>query len=130
MESSSEALSPPHEEPTTNDKLNDVIDEIWRLNLDSIPTQSNEKPGPSQKGPPKWLTKTIENVRPDEVGKTGTRSSTRQNEGDVDNSDSPVDMDIAYNCELSFSTDHEPTSFKEATSHDEWKQAMQKDMMP
>ena len=36
-------------------------------------------------------------------------------------------MDIAYNCELSLSTDHEPTSFKEAASHDEWKEAMQKE---
>ena len=36
-------------------------------------------------------------------------------------------MDISYNCELSFSTDHEPNSFKEAASHDEWKEAMQKE---
>ena len=64
--------------------------------------------------------------RPNEVGKIGTRSSTRQNEGDVDNSNSPVDMDISYNCELILSTNHEPTSFKEAASHDEWNEAMQK----
>ena len=38
VESSSEALSPPHEEPTTNDTLNDVIDRIGGLNLDSIST--------------------------------------------------------------------------------------------
>ena len=121
VESCPEALSPPHEEKTTDDTLNDVIDRIGRLNLESVPTQSSEQPGPSQKGPPKWLTKTLENVHPDEVGKTGTRSSTQQIEGDVDNSDSPVDMDISYNCELSLSTDHEPTSFKEAASHYEWK---------
>ena len=42
VESSSKALSPPHEEPTTDDTLNDVIDRIGRLNLDSISTQSNE----------------------------------------------------------------------------------------
>ena len=59
VESFSEALSPTHEEPTTNDTLNDVIYRIGRLNLDSIPTQSNEQPGPFQKGPPKWLTKTL-----------------------------------------------------------------------
>ena len=94
VESFPEALYPPHEETTTDDTLKDVIDRIERLNLDSIQTQSNEQPGPSQKGPPKWLTKTLENVRPDEVGKTGTRSSTMQNGGDVDDSDSPVDMDI------------------------------------
>ena len=105
MESSSEALSPPHEEPTTDDTLNDVIDRIGRLNLDSISTQSNEKPGPSQKGPPKWLTKTLENVRPDEVGKTGTRSSTRKNGGDVDDYDSPIYMEFSYNCEFNLSTD-------------------------
>ena len=89
MESSSEALSPPHEEPTTDDTLNDVIERIERLNLDSIPTQSNEQRGPPQKGPPKWLTKTLENVHPDEVGNIGTRISTRQTEGDVDDFDSP-----------------------------------------
>ena len=98
MESFSEALSPPHEEPTTDDTLNDVIDRIGRLNLDSISTQTNEQPGLSQKGPPKWLTNTLEIVRPDEVGKTGTRSSTRQNGGDIDNSDSTIDMEISYNC--------------------------------
>ena len=98
MESFREELSPPHEETTTDDTLNDLIDRIGRLNLESIPSQSNEQPGPSQKGPPKWLTKTLENVCPDEVGKTGTRSSTRQNKGDIDNFDSPVDTNIAYSC--------------------------------
>ena len=60
------------------------------------------------------MTKTLENVHPDEIGKIGTRSSTRQNEGDIDNYDSLVDTDIAYNCVLNLSIDHEPTSFKEA----------------
>ena len=36
-------------------------------------------------------------------------------------------MDVSYNCELNLSTDLEPTSFKEATSHDEWNEAMQKE---
>ena len=40
VESFPEALSPPHEEKTTDNTLNDVIDRIERLNLDSIPTQS------------------------------------------------------------------------------------------
>jgi hypothetical protein len=131
MESPSEALSPPHEVPTTSsdqeDTLSDVIERIGRLNLDSTPSQSTEQPGPSQKGPPKWLTKTLESVHPDEVGKTGTRSSTRQNGGDVDDSDSVVDMDVSYDCELNLSTNFEPTSFKEVASHDEWKEAMQKE---
>eukprot|EP00253_Pinus_taeda_P009462 PITA_09462 len=65
VESSSEALSPPHETPTTDDTLSDVIDRIGRLNLDSDPTQSMEQSGPSQKGSPKWLTKTLEIFHPD-----------------------------------------------------------------
>eukprot|EP00253_Pinus_taeda_P026112 PITA_26112 len=72
VESSSEALSPSHETPTTDDTLSDVIDRIGRLNLESVPIQSTEHPGPSQK-------------------------------------------------------DFEPTSFKEVISHDEWKEAMQKE---
>ena len=36
-------------------------------------------------------------------------------------------MDVAYNCELNFSTDLEPTSFKEDSSHDEWNEAMPKE---
>lgn len=36
-------------------------------------------------------------------------------------------MDVFYDCELNFPTNFEPNSFKEATSHDEWKEAMQKD---
>ena len=101
-----------------------MIDKIGRLNLDSAPTQSIEQSGPSQIGPPKWLTKTLESVQPNEVGKIGTRNSTRQNGGDVDNPDSLVDMDVSYDCELNLSTDFEPTSFKEVVSHDEWKEAM------
>jgi len=118
VESSFEEHSPPHETPTTDDALSDVIDRIGRLNLDSVPTQSTEKPGPSKKGPPKWVTKIFESVHPDEVGKTGTINSNRQNGGD---------MDVSYDCELNLSTNFEPTSFKEATSHDEWKEAMQKE---
>eukprot|EP00253_Pinus_taeda_P033502 PITA_33502 len=36
-------------------------------------------------------------------------------------------MDVSYDCELNLSTDFEPTSFKEASSHDEWKESMQKE---
>eukprot|EP00253_Pinus_taeda_P005716 PITA_05716 len=127
VDSSSEALPPPHETPTTGDTLSDVIERIGRLNLHSVPTQSIEQLGPSQKGPPKWLTKTLESVHPNEVGKIRTRNSTLQNGGDVDGSDSPVDMDVSYDCELNLSTNFEPTSFKEAASHDEWKEAIQKE---
>eukprot|EP00253_Pinus_taeda_P006706 PITA_06706 len=127
VESSSEEYSPPSETPTTDDALSDVIDRIGILNLDSLPTQSTEQPGPSQKGPPKWLTKTLESVHPDEIGKTGTINANRHNGGDVDDSNSHVDMDVSYDCELNLSTDFEPTSFKEVASHDEWKEAMQKE---
>eukprot|EP00253_Pinus_taeda_P013008 PITA_13008 len=57
----------------------------------------------------------------------GTRNSNRQNGDDVDDSNSPVDMDVSYDCELNLSIDFEPTSFKDATSHDEWKEVMQKE---
>jgi hypothetical protein len=77
LESSFEAPSSPHEEfLATSSKsevhLDDVIERIEKLNLDdnSIPSQSVEKPRPSQKCPPKWLIKTLESVHPEEVGKT------------------------------------------------------------
>lgn len=44
------------------------------------------------------VTKTLESDYPDEVGKTGTRNSTRKNGGDVDDSESPIDMDVSYDC--------------------------------
>jgi len=124
VEFSSEPLSPLHETLTTDDTLSDVIDKIRRLNLDSFPNQSTEQLGPSKKGPPKWLTKTLESVHPDEVGKTGTRNTNRQNGGDIDDSDLPIDMDVSYDCELNLSTYFKPTSFKEVASHDEWKEVM------
>ena len=74
VEYSSKALSTSSETPTTDDTLSDVIDKVKRLNLDLVPTQSTEQPGPSKKGNPKW--KTLESVHPDEVGKIGTRNST------------------------------------------------------
>lgn len=83
----------------------DVIEKLERLNLDSITNQSNEQLGPSQKGPPKWVAKTLENIFPNEVGNTRTRSSTRKNGGDVDDSDLLIDMDVSYNCVLNLSTD-------------------------
>jgi hypothetical protein len=124
LESPFEAPSPPHEEvPTTSSKpevhLDDVIEKIERLSLDenSTPSQSVEQPRPSQKGPPKWLIKTLESVHPNEVRKTGTRNSTKQNGGDVHNSNSG-DVDDTYDCDLNLSTNFEPTSFEEATFHD------------
>jgi hypothetical protein len=52
--------------------LDDLIERIEKLRLDekSTPSQSDEKPRPTQKCSPKWLTKTLESVHPDEIGKT------------------------------------------------------------
>eukprot|EP00253_Pinus_taeda_P012398 PITA_12398 len=36
-------------------------------------------------------------------------------------------MDVSYDCELNLSMDFEPTSFKEAASHDEWTEVMQRE---
>jgi hypothetical protein len=73
LEFTFEAPSPPHEQvPTTLSEpgvhLDDVIERIEKLSLDekTTPSQSTEKPGPYRKGPPKWLTKTLESVHPDE----------------------------------------------------------------
>jgi hypothetical protein len=130
LESPFEAPSSPHEEVlSTSSKhelqLDDIIQKFEKPMLDEnlAPSQSAEQPGPSQKGPPKWLTKTLESVHPDEVGKTGTGMSSRQYGGNVDNSNSVDidDMDVSYDCELNLSTSHEITSFKEATSHYEQK---------
>jgi hypothetical protein len=40
-----------------------------RLDENSTPSQSTEQLEPSQKCPPKWLTKTLESVHLDEVRK-------------------------------------------------------------
>jgi hypothetical protein len=111
--------------------LDDVIERIENRRLDenSTPFQSVKQPGPSQKVPPKWLTKTLESVHPDEVGKTRTIISSRQDGGSVDNPKlGDVDeMVVSYDSELSLSTNLEPSSFEEVTSHDEWKESMQKE---
>jgi len=129
LESSFKAPYSPYEEVRTTSsepkfQLDDVIERIKNMRLDenSTPSQSTDKPRLSQKGPPKWLTKTLESVHPD-VGKTGTKLSSKQDGGNVDNSklDDVDDMDVSYDCELNLSTKHEPNSFKQTTSHDEWK---------
>jgi hypothetical protein len=55
--------------------------------------------------------------------------SSKQDGGNIDNSNSNDvdDMDVSYDCELNLSTNLELTSFKEVVSHDEWKEAMQKE---
>jgi hypothetical protein len=129
-----ETPSPPHEEvPTTLSKvhLDDVIERIEKLSLDENLglSQSTEQPEPSHKRPPKWLTRTLESVHPDEVRKTRTKISSRQDGGNVDNSNSSDvdDMDVSYDCELNLSNKLELNSFQEATSHNEWKEAMYKE---
>jgi hypothetical protein len=44
--------------------------EKLRLDENSTPSQLDEQSRPSQKGPPKWLTKTLESVHLDEIGRT------------------------------------------------------------
>jgi hypothetical protein len=136
LESPYEAPSFPHEEvPATSSEsevqLDDVIERIEKLRLDEnlTPSQSTKQLGPTQKGPPKWLTKTLESVHLDEIRKRGTGLSSKQDGGNGDNSNSGDvdDMDVSYDCELNLSTNLEPTSFKEVASHDEWKEAMQKE---
>jgi hypothetical protein len=55
--------------------------------------------------------------------------SSKQDGGNVDNSNlvDVVDMDVSYDCEFNLSSNHEPTSFQEDTSHDEWKESMHKE---
>lgn len=98
MESPSDALSTPHEVQTTSpyqeDTLSEVIERIGRINIDVAPSQLIENLGPSQNGPPKCLTKTIESSHPNEARKKETRSATKQNVADVDDLDSTNDMDV------------------------------------
>ena len=73
-----------------------MIERIGRLSIND----EADQPGPSRKIP-KWATKTLESVHPDEVGKMGTRSSTKQDDGgDANNSNSSdvEDLDISYEC--------------------------------
>ena len=99
--------------------MDDAIEMIERMNLD-------ENLAPSHRGLPKWLIKTLESVHPNEVRKTKNRMNSRQDRGNVDNSNlgDVDDMDVSYDCELNLSTNLELTSFEEATSHDELKEAM------
>ena len=48
----------------------------------------------------------------------------------MDHFDSPIDIDVAYNCELNLFTDLEPNSFKESASHDGWIECCKRSMMP
>ena len=80
--------------------MDDVIEQIGRLNIEENEAPLIEQPGPSQNFR-KWVTKTLESVHLDEVGNMGTRSSTRQDDGGyADNSNlSDVDyMDVSYDC--------------------------------
>ena len=60
--------------------------------------------------------KTFESVHPYEIVNIGTTSLTRQEDtGDL------INMDASYDFELNLSANHEPTSFEEDISYDEWK---------
>lgn len=89
MESPYKSLSSRHEFLATSSNHEDtsnVIERIRRINLDA--THLNEwinmdhlrKPPPPQNGSPKHLS-----VHPDEIKNMGTKSSTKQDGGDVHN---------------------------------------------
>ena len=99
-----EAPIPPHEEthkeevPTTSLELDDDIERIGRLNLEENEASPAYHLGSLMKIP-KWAIKTLESVHPDEVGKVGTRNSTRQDDGgEADNLGD--DMDVSFDCAL------------------------------
>ena len=58
--------------------------------------------------------KHLKGVHLDEIGKTGTRFSSKQDGGNIDNSKSGDldDMDVSYDCELNLSTNLALTSFE------------------
>ena len=121
-----EAPTHPHEEvpatsPEQKVQLDDVIERIERISInDEAPPA--DQPGPSRKIP-KWATKTLESVHLDEFGNMVTRSSTRQEDGGE--ADNPSDdMDASFDCELNLYANLEPNSFKEASTHAEWKESM------
>ena len=99
-----------------------MIEGIDRLSLEGNeePPQLVGQPETSQKIP-KWLSKTLESVHPNEVEKTRTRSSYKDKieNGAVKGSYLGNDVnDSSYDYELNFFADCELTSFKEAFSHD------------
>ena len=96
-----------------------MIERIGRLGLEENEATPVDQPGQSWKIP-KWATKKLESVHPNEVGKTGTRISKRHEDGgEVDNSGD--DMDVSFDCEFNLSAKFEPTSFEEASTRVEWK---------
>ena len=76
LESTFEAPSPPHEFMSTSsgqeDPMNDVIERIERLNLDSTSSQSMDKIRQYYKFPPMWLTKILLSTHPIEAKKIRT----------------------------------------------------------
>lgn len=73
------------------------MERIGRLDLEENEAPPTNQPGSSWKVL-KWVSKTLESVHPDEVGKMGTRCSTRQDDGrDTNNSNlgDVEDMDVS-----------------------------------
>ena len=134
LESSFVAPSPPNEQFPTNlsnheVQLDDLIEGIVNISLEynGAPSQFVEQPRTSHKIP-KLATKTVESVHIGEVGNTGMRNSTRQNDGgyandstsrDVENPHLDNYMEASFDYELNLCANCEPTSFEEATSHEE-----------
>ena len=115
LESPFEAPYSPHEQVSSTSlenhgQLDDVIERIERLSL-----EDNESPSRKL---PKWAMTTLESVHLDEIGKTRTRSSIRQDDGgnaDYSNSsdtNSRNNVKASIDCELDLSTNSEPNSFE------------------
>lgn len=84
------------------------------------------------------MERTFEMVKPNEIGKTRTRSSywarkeNRNLEGSilddvVDDGLSIEDKNCNFDMELNFSVSFDPTSIKEVIPHDEWINSMKKE---
>ena len=84
--------------------MDDVIERFERMNLKENEAPLDEKSKTSQKFP-KWVTKRLESVHPNEVRKKRNISSTRREYGGVVDNSSLVhveDMDVSYDSELLF----------------------------
>ena len=93
-----------------------MIERIERLSInDEAPPA--DQPVPSRKIP-KWDTKTLESVHPYEVGKTGTRSLKRHEDGGGEDN-SGDDMDVSFDCEFNLYVNFEPTPFIEVDACNE-----------
>jgi hypothetical protein len=108
--SSSSSESPSSDSSSDNDSPppNSSTDRRTSVYINPIYNNGNSDPQTSEHQLPKWAVQLLKDVRPDEQNKTGTRGS-HNNEG---------------NFALVANDFTEPSTYKEAVKHKEWKQAM------